>query len=99
MLMPAQKGAPPECHRAYDIAKSPKRYNEILTAINQICTSKGGSYVSRKLFTLSGSSSKIPDNYTSELGNEFSAILFTCVGQMPTDRLFSCQFSTSFEDI
>lgn len=99
MLLAPAKGENPECFQSYELAKQPKRSNEIVGAMTHICKQKGGSRVTHKVLTSSGTSSQIDLNYTSGKANEFTAIILTCVGDNPNDRLFSCQFSTSFEDL
>lgn len=84
MLVPPN-GQVAECSQSYENADQPKTANTVLSAMTPVCLHMGGLRVMHKEI-LGGP-------------NETTKILFTCIGDNPSSRIFSCLFSTSFEDL
>ncbi|MCL9684427.1 hypothetical protein [Legionella maioricensis] len=85
MLAPPTSQAP-ECNYSYNNAAQPKTAEDILAAMQPICTERGGLRVLNKLFT--SGNSKEPIN-----------LILTCIGDNPNQVIFHCLFSTSYENL
>lgn len=74
MLAPPISQAP-ECNYSYSNAAQPKTAENILSAMQPICTERGGLRVLNKLFT--SGNSKEPVN-----------LILTCIGDNPNQVIF-----------
>lgn len=77
---------PPQCEQAYESAAQPKTANNVFSSLSRSCHYAGGTRVMHKILT-------------SEHTTEPTGVLFSCIGSDSSSIIFSCLFSTSFEDL
>ncbi|VEB39321.1 Uncharacterised protein [Legionella sainthelensi] len=84
MLAPPHPASAPECYESYNQAAQPKTAASVLSSMNAVCQDRGGLRVLHQVI----GDSKQP-----------SSVLLSCIGENPNIRIFSCQFSTSYDDL
>lgn len=78
---------PPECREIYEETEIPKTMDNLLAPMHFLCYQKEGLHVLHRVLP-----------YGEEI-DEPSGLLLTCIGENPEVVLFSCFYSTTYEDL